>query len=186
MIGVIHISPVSDGGWTTAHDEGLRAALAEFGEVQGQLDGDWQAVEDLPNQLMPYRVLENGATIIEVYVIESVAPDAYYASAETLINDFGSNLLIGTAENYCADADILAEDYPETYFATIHCKYEGQAENVVSYFGQSFSATYIAGAALAQLSETGVACFVGAFEDNGQVAANLAGFARGFDRKLRR
>jgi basic membrane protein A len=181
VIGVIHISPVSDGGWTTAHDEGLRVALAEFGEVQGQLDGEWQAVDDLPNQLMPYRVLKDGATIIEVYVIEAVAPDAYFASAETLINDFGSNLVIGTAENYCADADILAEDYPETYFATIHCSYDGQAENVVSYFGQSFSATYIAGAALAQLSKTGVACFVGAFADNGQVAANLAGFVRGFD-----
>ncbi len=179
-IGVVNIGPNNDGGWTTAHMEGLRTALARFGAVEGLVNDNWEPVDLVPISSLRYRVKSGERITIELSVVEAVAPEAFWRVAESLILNFGVNLLLSTAENYCSDTYGLAAIYPNINFATIHCDYENPAPNVASYFGRSYQAEYAAGAALAIMSKSGIACFVGAFEENGQVATNLAGFASGF------
>ncbi|HEU4355317.1 MAG TPA: BMP family ABC transporter substrate-binding protein, partial [Actinomycetota bacterium] len=84
-----------------------------------------------------------------------------------------SDLLAATERGYdvviatqpvCQDVDTIAREHPETRFLRIDCPIDGDFPNVASVTFASEQGSYLAGAAAAMKSETGVIGFVGAWD----------------------
>jgi basic membrane lipoprotein Med (substrate-binding protein (PBP1-ABC) superfamily) len=96
---------------------------------------------------------------------ETVEPDGFDASAEQLdeYSDNGTRLIVALSQTCDTTISPIARDHPETAYAVFDCVGE-MPPNVASVTFAAEQASFLAGAAAALKSETGVVGFIGALE----------------------
>jgi basic membrane protein A and related proteins len=103
-VGFVHTSPVTDGGWTTSHDNGAQAVEEEFGDqveittVDSVAEGpdSERVIEDLARQghdvvfATSFGFMEPMATVAEQYPDVVFEHATGYMTAENMGNYFGA------------------------------------------------------------------------------------------------
>ncbi len=115
-VGVLYISPIDDGGWSTAHNRGFVMAENEIGKDKIE----WVTKENIP--------------------------DTDAAATETALRimaDAGCQIIFATSYNYMDTVEKLAKEYPEIKFE--HCSGYKTADNMDNYFGQIEQPRFLSG-----------------------------------------
>ncbi len=132
-VGVIYISPKTDGGWSEAHAKGFA-----------------QAVEKI------------GADKVQLAEIESIDDNDAQATETALrqLAEQGCKLIFATSYNYMNTVVKLADEYKDVKFE--HCSGYMSSENLANYFGQIEQARYLSGIVAGRMTESNKIGFVAA------------------------
>jgi basic membrane protein A len=132
-IGVLYIGPIGDGGYTYAHEEGIRKMIADIGLDDSQVI----RVENVPD-----------------------GDETCKDSMQNLIEE-GCNVLIGTSYGYGKYMLEMANDNPNVYF--MHCSGEYMNDtNMSKFFGRMYQARFLSGIAAGMKTETNKIGYVAA------------------------
>lgn len=133
-VGVIYISPKTDGGYSQAHAEGIAAAKAALGD---KID------------------------IKEVENVSDTDVTATNNAIENLVNQ-GCKLIFTTSYGYMDPTLAAATKYPNVKFC--HCSgYKTNGTNMDAYFGQIETGRYLAGIAAGLMTKNNKLGYVAAF-----------------------
>ncbi len=149
-VGIEHVGPISDMGWTQRHHEDFQTSMERAGfpvEIVGEVEN-----------------LYNPADIERV--------------AEDLIQK-GANLIISTAENHEAPLESVVKSHPEVKFLQLHGHNHLQANplpNWATFWGRNSESSALAALAMClMLREGDEVGFMGAYRSNAQVLERLNG-----------
>jgi basic membrane protein A len=148
-VGVIYFNSKNDGGWSEAHANGFRDAVASIGAEKVELlekenipDTDQQATEQALRSLV----------------------------------DAGCNIIFAPSYSYMDTVIKVAADYPNVKFE--HCGGYKTAVNVDNYFGQIEQPRYLTGIMAGYATKTNKVGYVAAYP-NPQVIRGLNAFTLG-------
>jgi basic membrane protein A and related proteins len=132
-VGVIYISPKNDGGWSQAHANGFKEAVAAI-----------------------------GADKIELMEIESIE-DTDVQKTETAIKQLIADkcqIIFATSYGYMETVAKLAKENPTVKFE--HCSGYMKADNLANYFGQIEQPRFLSGIVAGLKTKTDVIGYVAA------------------------
>jgi basic membrane protein A len=86
-------------------------------------------------------------------------------------------VVVGTAQNFDPDMRKVAAEFPDTPFLILHG--EAPDSNIGVYFGRMYIPRYLTGILAGSMTESKIIGFVGAFENNPQVARGRDAFIKG-------
>ncbi len=133
-VGVIYISPKTDGGWSQAHARGFTEAVDAI-----------------------------GADKVEMHELENISdtdPAATETAIRSLIAD-GCKIIFATSWGYMDTCELLAGEFPDVKFE--HCSgYKSNATNFDNYFGQIEEPRYLSGIVAGYATKTDKIGYVGA------------------------
>ncbi|GHV03821.1 BMP family ABC transporter substrate-binding protein [Campylobacterota bacterium] len=156
-IGVLYITdPAREtGGYTYAHDVGIKQMQRELGLLDDQI-------------LRKVNIHE-----FDKMGVESAMRDLIVA---------GADIVIATSWGYMDICEKLAAEFPKTIFA--HASgYKRNETNFTNYFGRIYQARYLSGIAAGLKTRTNKIGFVAAMgKDNSEVTGGLNAFALGVAR----
>ncbi len=133
-VGVLYISPKTDGGYSQAHAEGIAAAKAQLGDK------------------IIIREIEN---------VDDTDVAATNNAIENLVNE-GCKLIFTTSYGYMDPTLAAATKYPNVKFA--HCSgYKTNGTNMDAYFGQIETGRYLAGIVAGLMTKNNKLGYVAAF-----------------------
>jgi len=133
-VGVLYISPKTDGGYSQAHAEGIAQAKDALGDK---------------------------IEVIEIESISDTDTELTASSIDSLVSQ-GCTLIFTTSYGYMEATAAAAEKYPDVYFC--HCSgYTMNDTNMDVYFGQIESARYLAGIVAGLMTETDKLGYVAAY-----------------------
>ena len=151
-IGIVYLDDAS-GGWSSAHELGLRETARKFGLRDDQIIRKFNVTED---------------TGMAEHVIEEAISK-------------GANIIIATSWGFMDACEQMAAKYPNVIFA--HASgYKRNDTNFTNYFGRIYQARYLAGIAAGLNTKTGKIGFVAAQgSSNSEVTGGLNAFAMGVE-----
>ena len=132
-VGVIYINPTNDGGWSQAHANGFKAAVAAI-----------------------------GADKVELKEMESI-PDNDAQKTETALKQLaeeGCQIIFATSYGYMDTVEKVAKEYPNIKFE--HCSGYKTAENLATYFGQIEQPRYLSGIVAGMMTKSNKIGYVAA------------------------
>lgn len=86
-------------------------------------------------------------------------------------------VIVGTAQNFDPDMRTVAAEFPDKPFLILHG--EAPGSNIGVYFGRMYIPRYLTGILAGSMTESKIIGFVGAFENNPQVARGRDAFIKG-------
>ena len=86
-------------------------------------------------------------------------------------------VIVGTAQNFDPDMRKIAKDFPDIPFLILHG--EKPDTNVGIYFGRMYEPRYLSGILAGKMTKSKIIGFVGAYENNPQVARGRDAFIKG-------
>ena len=86
-------------------------------------------------------------------------------------------VVVGTAQNFDPDMRTVAAEFPDIPFLILHG--EAPDSNIGVYFGRMYIPRYLTGILAGAMTESKIIGFVGAFENNPQVARGRDAFIKG-------
>jgi basic membrane protein A and related proteins len=86
-------------------------------------------------------------------------------------------VIVGTAQNFDPDMRKVAAEFPDTPFLILHG--DQPDSNIGIYFGRMYIPRYLTGILAGSMSESKIIGFVGAYENNPQVARGRDAFIKG-------
>ncbi|MDR7487785.1 MAG: BMP family ABC transporter substrate-binding protein, partial [Armatimonadota bacterium] len=144
-------------------------AILHFSVIKGTT---WSGAHDRAAK----RLTEKYPNVKYVYR-EEVGPDATVPYARELI-DQGANIVVGNAEFIGLPLATIADQYPNTYFASVVASDLTRKRNFIRFFPRQYQALYLEGLVAGALTRTGNIGVVSAFP-NIQVLRRTAGFYLG-------
>jgi len=152
-IGIVFLD-TAEGGWSLAHDTGLRKTAQELGLRDDQI-------------IRKFNVSSDDDGMIEHVIKEAIAE--------------GANVIITTSWGFMNTTERMASDYPNIIFA--HASgYRYNDTNFTNYFGSLYQARYLSGIVAGLKTETNKIGFVAAQDiSNSEVTAGLNAFALGVE-----
>ncbi len=109
-------------------------------------------------------------------VVENVPENAEATRVITQLAEEGYNLIFTTSFGYSDPTIEVAKKYPNVKF--MHCSGYKTADNVGTYFGKMYEATYLAGVAVGKLTKSNKVGIVAAHPIP-EVKRHINGYARG-------
>jgi basic membrane protein A len=148
-VGVIYFNSKNDGGWSQAHANGVREAIAAIGSDK-----------------------------VELLEKENVPDNEPQAAEQTLrsLADAGCNIIFAPSYGYMDSVIKVAAEYPEVKFE--HCMGYKTAVNADNYSGQMEQPRYLTGIMAGYATKTDKIGFVAAYP-NPQVIRGLNAFTLG-------
>ena len=144
-------------------------AILHFSVIKGTT---WSGAHDRAAK----RLTEKYPNVKYVYR-EEVGPDATVPYARELI-DQGANIVVGNAEFIGLPLATIADQYPNTYFASVVASDLTRKRNFIRFFPRQYQALYLEGLVAGALTRTGNIGIVSVFP-NIQVLRRTAGFYLG-------
>ncbi len=86
-------------------------------------------------------------------------------------------VIVGTAQNFDPDMRKVAKDFPDIPFLILHG--EKPDTNISTYFGRMYEPRYLSGILAGKMTKSKIIGFVGAYENNPQVARGRDAFIKG-------
>ncbi len=152
-----------------AAEEVATLAIEHFSIIEGTT---WSGAHDRAGK----RIAEKYDNVDYVYR-EEVGPDLTVPYAEELISE-GASIVVGNAEFMGLPLKDIAEEYPDTYFASIIASDLTTDRNFIRLFPRQYQALYLEGLIAGALTESGNIGIVSAFP-SGQVGRRQNGFYLG-------
>ncbi len=133
-VGILYISPKTDGGFSQGHAESMAKAVAAVGEDKVQL--------------------------FEKENVDDTDLQATEAAIRTMIQDQKCRLIFAASFGYMETVERLSKEFPEVKFE--HCSGYTTTENMDNYFGQIEQGRYLSGIVAGMMTKTNQIGFVAA------------------------
>ncbi|HEY3450035.1 MAG TPA: BMP family ABC transporter substrate-binding protein [Myxococcales bacterium] len=147
----LYTTSPGDGGWTYAHDQGRKAALAALSDV------DLTTLESVSDKA-------DNAEGIKTKLKELITA--------------GNKLIFAASFGFGAPMYELSAEYPDVKFE--HCAgVKPTTDNFATFFGRMYQARYLSGVLAGRMSASGKLGYVAAFANNSQVIRGLNAFTLG-------
>lgn len=143
-VAFVYNSPIGDGGWAWAHNEGRLYLEKELG--------------------------------VETTYLDSIPEGADAERVFTELAMEGYDVIIGASFGYMDALYKVAQKFPEKVF--LHCSGYKTLDNMGTYFGKNFQASYLSGIAAGMMTENNTLGYVAAFPIP-ELVYNINAFALG-------
>lgn len=134
-VGVIYIGAPADGGYTMAHDNGIKYMQKTLGLSDDQ-----------------------------IIIKENVTEDSACETAIKECIEAGCQIIFGNSYGYMDYMEAMAEEYPDVIFSHCS-GYKSNDTNFNNYFGQIYQARFLAGIAAGLRTETNKIGYVAAYSN---------------------